>query len=277
MNCLLVFVFSWARDLSQVFGDEQRLLQLSVGKKVSAGLKDGRVKGVSSPREVGRCRSGAGLKRLSRVTVKRLNMILWTVQRPLWRATRLGLSFGKVQVPMWNAAWRTEKLCASGSEGRVICMGTMRVGWRGRHLRGRVGPGGKHRRAESWCWGSPLWLRALGGELVNWALGAKTWGGRMAAGTARLSPAPPLQDASKQPYQLHPQRQLHGPAQRPPPLALRQPDRHHLPRSLRHPPGPLHAVSAAWRAGGRGSGTRNPEPGPSHLLFPGHSLLQRLL
>lgn len=72
-------------------------------------------------------------------------------------------------------------------------------------------------------------------------------------GTVVRCPDPP-QDAEEQPHQLHPQRQLHGAAQRAPALAVRQPDQHHRARRLRHAAVPLHAV----RRGPRGAA---PTPG----------------
>lgn len=87
----------------------------------------------------------------------------------------------------------------------------------------------------------------LWGRICELAGGSKAQRGHLAEGHGFLVLPTLSQHAEEQPRQLHPQRQLRGPAQRPPPLALRQPDRHHLPRSLRHPAGPLHAVSPAVR------------------------------
>lgn len=102
------------------------------------------------------------------------------------------------------------------------------------------------------CASAPRGSAPLGENLRTGPWQRKAQRGQMAEGHGLLALPTPSQHAEEQPRQLHPQRQLRGPAQRPPPLALRQPDRHHFPRSLRHPAGPLHAVSPAVRQAGLG-------------------------
>lgn len=131
-----------------------------------------------------------------------------------------------------------------------------------RLLRGRAGVWSGHRCVELASPGRDLtgagsWLCGSGSveESCERARVAEAAWPRWTAGRPARAPFPspaPPQDAAEQPHQLHPQRQLHGPAQCPAPLALRQPDHHRVPRGLRHPPVPLHAVSSASRTGGRG-------------------------
>lgn len=101
---------------------------------------------------------------------------------------------------------------------------------------GEAGISEAGRLGEELCGAGPLCGSAGPGKGTsrNWPLVAQAQGRRMAP--LVLAPLPAL-GVKEQPHQLHPQRQLHGPAQRAllPFTTTRSPP---SPGSLRHAPGP---------------------------------------